>query len=203
MRNTKGNRVQAEGPLVRPQAHTFSLMGNDAPTTAREWDLPSHGALTLFFRWRKKSVQKKASGTATPEAAHVAMRRGLRSAGALWAVLDLGSLRLPAGKRLLLPILTAGLATSRAISLASYLLRSRALLCSPFSAVKMGGLFSLRCLTPLCSLAVGTGRTQIAVLGSYSAAWRLRSAEKQTLFFPLQLAQGMLNQCQLGCCDMP
>ncbi len=73
----------------------------------------------------------------------------------------------------------------------------------PFSAVKMGGLFSLRCLTPLCSLAVGTGRTQIAVLGSYSAAWRLHSAEKQTLFFPLQLAQGMLNQCQLGCCDMP
>ncbi len=107
------------------------------------------------------------------------------------------------GKSPLLPILTAGLATSRAISLASYLLRSRALLCSPFSAVKMGGLFSLRCLTPLCSLAVGTGRTQIAVLGSYSAAWRLRSAEKQTLFFPLQLAQGMLNQCQLGCCDMP
>ena len=107
------------------------------------------------------------------------------------------------GKSPLLPILTAGLATSRAISLASYLLRSRALLCSPFSAVKMGGLFSLRCLTPLCSLAVGTGRTQIAVLGSYSAACRLRSAEKQTLFFPLQLAQGMLNQCQLGCCDMP
>ena len=55
--------------------------------------------------------------------------------------------------------------------------------CSPFSAAKMGGPFSLRCLTPLCSLAVDTGRTQIAVLGSYSAAWRLRSAEKQTLFF--------------------
>ena len=74
MRNTKGNRVQAEGPLVRPQAHTFSLMGNDAPTTAREWDLPSHGALTLFFRWRKKSAPKKASGTATPEAARPASR---------------------------------------------------------------------------------------------------------------------------------
>ena len=39
--------------------------GIDAPTTAREWDLAPHGALTLFFRWRKKSVQKKASGTAT------------------------------------------------------------------------------------------------------------------------------------------
>ena len=30
-------------------------------------DLPSHGAFTLFFRWRKKSVQKKASGTALRE----------------------------------------------------------------------------------------------------------------------------------------
>ena len=203
MRNTKGNRVQAEGPLVRPQAHTFSLMGNDAPTTAREWDLPSHGALTLFFRWRKKSVQKKASGTALQRrpTSLCAVGFGLREPYGLSST----SVRCahPPGKSPLLPILTAGLATSRAISLASYLLRSRALLCSPFSAVKMGGLFSLRCLTPLCSLAVGTGRTQIAVLGSYSAAWRLRSAEKRTLFFPLQLAQGMLNQCQLGCCDMP
>ena len=31
--------------------------------------------------------------------------------------------------------------------------------CSPFSAVKMGGPFSLRCLSPLCSPAVGTGQT--------------------------------------------
>ena len=76
-----------------------TLAGHDAPTAAREWDLQPYGAFTLFFRWRKKSVQKKASGTATPEAAHVAMRRGLRSAGALRAVLGLGSLRSPAGKK--------------------------------------------------------------------------------------------------------
>ena len=75
------------------------LLGLDAPTPAREQGLQPYGAFTLFFRWRKKSVQKKASGTATPEAAHVAMRRGLRSAGALRAVLDLGSLRSPAGKK--------------------------------------------------------------------------------------------------------
>ena len=31
---------------------------------------------------------------------------------------------------------------------------------SPFSAVKMGGPFSLRCLSPLCSPAVGGGHTQ-------------------------------------------
>ena len=54
-----------------------------------------------FFRWRKKSVQKKASGTATPEAARPASRRGLRPAVALRAVLVLGSLRSLAGKKAL------------------------------------------------------------------------------------------------------
>ena len=65
-----------ESPLVRPQAHTPATEGPDAPTAAREQGLQPYGALTLFFRWRKKSVQKKASGTATPEAAHVAMHCG-------------------------------------------------------------------------------------------------------------------------------
>ena len=79
-------------PPVRPQAHTPALppVGPDAPTPARGHGLQPYGALTLFFRWRKKSVQKKASGTATP------------------------------GKSPLLPILAAGLAMSRAAELASY-----------------------------------------------------------------------------------
>ena len=47
----------------------------------------------------KEKCAKESQRHGTPEAAHVAMRRGLRSAGALWAVLDLGSLRLPAGKK--------------------------------------------------------------------------------------------------------
>ena len=50
--------------------------GLDAPTPAREQGLQSYGAFTLFFRWRKKSVQKKASGTATPEAARPASHCG-------------------------------------------------------------------------------------------------------------------------------
>ena len=75
------------------------LAGPDAPTPARGQGLQPYGALTLFFRWRKKSVQKKASGTATPEAARPASRRGLRPAVALRAVLVLGSLRSPAGKK--------------------------------------------------------------------------------------------------------
>ena len=77
----KGCRERAESPpasgitrqLCRKQ---FPVKRPDAPTTAREWNLPFHGALTLFFRWRKKSVQKKASGTATPKAAHIAMHCG-------------------------------------------------------------------------------------------------------------------------------
>ena len=85
---------ERKAPLLAPQrensAEEISLMGPDAPTPAREEGLQPYGALTLFFRWRKKSVQKKASGTATP------------------------------GKRLLLPILTAGLAMSRAMELDSY-----------------------------------------------------------------------------------
>ena len=52
----------------------LSAEGIDAPTPAREQGLQPYGAFTLFFRWRKKSVQKKASGTATPEAARPASR---------------------------------------------------------------------------------------------------------------------------------
>ena len=66
-------------PPVRPQAQTLAPVGLDAPTPARGQGLQPYGALTLFFRWRKKSVQKKASGTATL-AARPAARRGLRSA---------------------------------------------------------------------------------------------------------------------------
>ena len=89
----------------------FPLRGIDAPTPARGQGLQPYGALTLFFRWRKKSVQKKASGTATP------------------------------GKRLLLPILTAGLAMSRAAELASLRMQSCALGARLFPPSKWAGLF--------------------------------------------------------------
>ncbi len=131
------------------------LLGLDAPTPAREQGLQPYGAFTLFFRWRKKSVQKKASGTATPEAARPASRNSQISAfralpcpalvfAQAWQSLTafgscahwahapsrpklrsavapsgLSSTLVryahPPGKRLLLPILPAGLAMSRAI----------------------------------------------------------------------------------------
>ena len=86
-------------------------VGPDAPTPAREKGLQPYGALTLFFRWRKKSVQKKASGTATP------------------------------GKRLLLPILTAGLAMSRAMELDSLHTGAERARARLFPPSKWAGLF--------------------------------------------------------------
>ena len=68
----KGCRGRAESHPASMTRDSFAvrnypLVGIDAPTPAREKGLQPYGALTLFFRWRKKSVQKKASGTATPE----------------------------------------------------------------------------------------------------------------------------------------
>ena len=127
-----------------------------------------YGALTLFFRWRKKSVQKKASGTATL-AARPAMRRGLRSAVAP-SGLSSTSVRFahPSGKKASIAHFAGGARNVARIKVASYFLRLCALLCSPFSAVKMGGPFSLRCLSPLGSPAGGAGQTQMAVLGIVS-----------------------------------
>ena len=88
-----------------------------------------------YFLSKRKKVPKKARGTATT------------------------------GKRLLLPILPAGLAMSRAMELDSFHQRFERAPNSPFSAVKMGGPFSLRCLSPLCSPAGGAGQTQMAALG--------------------------------------
>ena len=55
--------------------------------------------------------------------------------------------------------------------------------CSPFSAVKMGGPFSLRCLSPLCSPAGGAGQTQIAALGMLRCGWAGFAAQKNRIDF--------------------
>ena len=119
-----------ESPLLATIGDNFAvskspLVGIDAPTPARGQGLQPYGALTLFFRWRKKSVQKKASGTATP------------------------------GKSPLLPIFERGSSQCRAQHswLANSYVRARS--CSLFSSFKKGKAFSLRCLSPLCSPAVG------------------------------------------------
>ena len=118
----------ASGMIRQLCRNQFPVGGIDAPTLARVVGLPPRGG--KYFLSLRKKVPKKASGTATPEAAHVAshcgqalryacawlraswpsaisgasrpsasLGGGLRPAVALRAVLVLGSLRSPAGKK--------------------------------------------------------------------------------------------------------
>ena len=66
----------------------------------------------------------------------------------------------------------------------------------------MGGPFSLRCLSPLCSAAVGAGRTQMAVLGMLRCGLDGFAAQKNRLVFLTRLAMHILGPCQLGCFDV-
>ena len=148
----------------------FPLRGIDAPTPAWKKGLQPYGALTLFFRWRKKSVQKKASGTATT------------------------------GKSPLLPIFERGSSQCRAQHSWTANIYVRARSCSLFSSFKKGKAFSLRCLSPLCSPAVGVGQAYSLRVGKFQcglgifAAWMNR-----LLFFSPQLATGILTPCGVGC----
>ena len=107
-----------ESPQCARRRIPLPPAGIDAPPPARGQGLQPYGALTLFFRWRKKSVQKKASGTATP------------------------------GKSPLLPIFERGSSQCRAQHSWTANMDVRARSCSLFSSFKKGKAFSLRCLSP-------------------------------------------------------
>ena len=145
--------------------------------------MPSHGALTLFFRWRKKSVQKKASGTATPEAARPAARRGLRPAVAP-SGLSSSSVRFahPPGKSPLLPILAAGLAMSRAAWVASLRLLSCALGARLFPPSKWAGLFPSAAYRRSAPPQLAWGIRTLCGLGSFNAVGKFCGVDKRTGF---------------------
>ena len=94
------------------------------------------------------------------------------------AVLVLGSLRSPAGKKASIAHFDGGaryVARSGVGQLTPTVVRARS---SPFSAVKMGGPFSLRCLSPLCSPAVGVGQAYPLRVGMTPVAWRFCSVKE-------------------------
>ena len=64
----------ASGMIRQLCRNQFPVGGIDAPTLARVVGLPPRGG--KYFLSLRKKVPKKASGTATPEAAHVAMHCG-------------------------------------------------------------------------------------------------------------------------------
>ena len=157
------------------------LRGIDAPTTARTVGLPPRRG--KYFLSVRKKVPKKASGTATPEAARPAVRRGLRSAGALRAVLDLGSLRSPAGKKASIAHFAGGAHNVARNGVRQLPPSLGARSCSPISAVKMEGPFSLRCLSPLCPGAAGVKQAQPTQVGMLHCSLDNFAAQKTVLFF--------------------
>ena len=174
------------------------MTGNDAPTPARGQGLQPYGALTLFFRWRKKSVQKKASGTATPEAARPASRRGLRPAVAP-SGLSSSSVRFahPPGKRLLLPILTAGLAMSRAAELASLRLPSCALGARLFPPSKWAGLFPSAAYRRSAPPQLAAGRLTPCGVNCFLPVDYFAWQENEGLHFPA-VGGGQAHPLQVG-----
>ncbi len=90
----------------------------------------------------------------------------------------------PPGKSPLLPIFERGSSQCRAQTSWIAISYCRARSCSPFSAVKIGGPFSLRCLSPLGSLAVGAGTYSTPAGGML---WR------GLCFFARQKASGKSN----------
>ena len=90
-----------------------------------------------YFLSKRKKVPKKARGTATT------------------------------GKRPLMPIFERGSSQCRAQHSWIAISYDRARSCSLLSSFKKSKAFSLRCLSPLCSAAVGAGQAQMAMLGMF------------------------------------
>ena len=99
------------------------------------------------------------------------------------AVLDLGSLRSPAGKKPFIAHFDGGARNVARNEVGQLPPALGARSCSPFSAVKIGGPFSLRCLSPLCFAAGGAGQTQTAMLGMLRCDRDDSTARKNRLDF--------------------
>ena len=122
-----------------------------------------------YFLSKRKKVPKKARGTATT------------------------------GKSPLLPILTAGLAMSRAMELGSFhqlLERARARL---FPPSKWAGLFPFAAYRRSVPPQLAWGRLKRRCLGCFGVVRVVLRHRKTGLIFPVRLALGGLTQRRLGC----
>ena len=130
----------AESPLVRPQAHTPCLGWSLTRRLRRgRWGCRPDGGST-FFRSERKYQRKHAARRLQRRPAP------LRVAGfGLREPFGLSSTSVccahPPGKRLLLPILPAGLAMSRAMELASFRIRAERARARLFPPSKWASLF--------------------------------------------------------------
>ena len=98
------------------------------------------------------------------------------------AVLDLGSLRSPfREKALYCPFLKEGVRNVARNEDGQLSPAFGARSCSLLSSFKKGKAFSLRCLSPLCSPAVGVEHTQMAVLGMLRCSLDIFATQKTSV----------------------
>ena len=138
-------------------------IGLDAPTPARVVGLPPRGGSTFFRSERKYQRKHAARRLQRRRTSLCAVGFGLREPFGLSST----SARCahPPGKSPLLPIFERGSSQCRAQHSWTANIYVRARSCSLFSSFKKGKAFSLRCLSPLCSPAVGAGQTQPTRVG--------------------------------------
>ena len=105
----------------------------------------------------------------------------------------------PPGKRLLLPILTAGLAMSRAMELDSFHLRLERARARLFPPSKWAGLFPFAAYRRSAPPQLAWGRLKRRCLGCFGVVSVVLRHRKTGLIFPVRLALGGLTQRRLGC----
>ena len=126
-----------------------------------------------YFLSKRKKVPKKASGTATT------------------------------GKRLLLPILAAGLAMSRAMDLDRFHLRLERARARLFPPSKWAGLFPSAAYRRSAPPQLAWDKHKWRCLGYFGVAWMVSPRRTTGLFFCAGLAWSRLKQRWLGCFDVP
>ena len=172
----KGCRGRAESPLPASIGDNFAVSNSPwwglTRRLRRELGLAvpwgAHTFLSVAKEKCAKESQRHGNSCGPPRFASRASSCG----SPFGAVLVLGSLRSPAGKKASIAHFGGGaryVARSRVGQLTHAIVRARS---SPFSAVKVGGPFSLRCLSPLCSPAVGGGQAYPLRGGIAPVAWR-------------------------------
>ena len=176
-------------------------MRPDAPTPAREKGLQPYGAL-YCFKGRTEGFQRASGkpfgapagaipcpgGLDAPTPARIGTCRPMGRSHFSFGGERKVCKRKPAARRLrekalYCPFLKEGVrivARSGVGQLTPTVVRARS---SPFSAVKMGGPFSLRCLSPLCSPAVGVGQAYPLRVEIMPVAWRSCSAKYEGFCF--------------------
>jgi len=170
---------------VRPQAHISCRGGLTRRLRRGRWGCRPEGGST-FFRSERKYQRKHAARRLRRRPAPLRVAGfGLREPFGLSST----SVRCahPPGKRLLLPILPAGLATSRASKwrvISCAYARSCARL---FPPSKWAGLFPFAAYRRSAPPQVAPGRLNQCVLGCFGAAWVVSQRKTADLVFALRL----------------